>query len=260
MPTAVVTGASRGVGRGVATALADAGYRVFATGRGIAEADLPPTVERIVCDHLDGDQTVAVFERVKQAAGDLDVLVNCAWGGYERMVEGGAFTWAAPFWDQPLHRWRGVIDQGLRAAFVASQAAARLMVPRRSGLIVTLSYWAARRHLGNVIYGIAQAGTDKMAADVAQELRPYGVAAVSLYPGLVRTERVLEAAAQGVFDLASSESPQFAGRVIAALASRPHVMRQRSGEAIVAAQLAQALGVVDVDGSQPRALGPDDLS
>jgi len=187
MPTAVVTGASRGVGRGVATALADAGYRVFATGRGIAEADLPPTVERIVCDHLDGDQTVAVFERVKQAAGDLDVLVNCAWGGYERMVEGGAFTWAAPFWDQPLHRWRGMIDQGLRAAFVASQAAARLMVPRRSGLIVTLSYWAARRHLGNVIYGIAQAGTDKMAADMAQELRPYGVAAVSLYPGLVRT-------------------------------------------------------------------------
>jgi dehydrogenase/reductase SDR family protein 1 len=260
MPTAVVTGASRGVGRGVAAALADAGYRVFATGRSIASADLAASVERIVCDHLDDEQTATVFARVKQEAGVLDVLVNCAWGGYERMVEDGAFTWAAPFWDQPLHRWRGMIDQGLRAAFVASQAAARLMIPQRSGLIVVLSYWAARRYLGNVIYGVAQAGADKMASDMAQELRAYDVAAVSLYPGLVRTERVLEAAGQGVFDLAGSESPQFAGRVIAALAARPDILRQRSGEAIVAAQLALALGVTDVDASQPTPLGPDDLS
>jgi len=258
MPTAVVTGASRGVGRGVAVALADAGYRVFATGRSIEAAELPAQVERIVCDHLDDHQTAAVFARVEQAAGDLDLLVNCAWGGYERMVEDGAFTWPAPFWDQPLHRWRGMIDQGLRAAFVASQAAARLMVPRRSGLIVALSYWAARRHLGNVIYGIAQAGTDKMAADMAHELRPYGVATVSLYPGLVRTERVLEAAAQGVFDLAGSESPQFVGRVIAALAASPRAL-QRSGEALVAAALARELGVVDIDGGQPRALSLDDF-
>jgi dehydrogenase/reductase SDR family member 1 len=174
------------------------------------------------------------------------------------MVEDGAFTWAAPFWEQPLHRWRGMIDQGLRAAFVASQEAARLMVPQRSGLIVLLSYWAARRHLGNVIYGIAQAGTDKMAADMAHELRPHRVAAVSLYPGLVRTERVLEAAAQGAFELTGSESPQFVGRVVAALAASPQAA-QRSGEAIVAAALAQELRVVDIDGGQPRALSLDDL-
>ena len=159
MATAMVTGASRGVGRGVATALADAGYRVFATGRGIAGAELPAEVERIVCDHLDDTLTAEAFERVRHSAGGLDLLVNAAWGGYERMVEGGAFTWTAPFWEQPLHRWRGMIDQGLRAAFVCSQAAARLMVPLRSGLIVGLSYWAARRHLGNAIYGVAQART-----------------------------------------------------------------------------------------------------
>jgi dehydrogenase/reductase SDR family protein 1 len=259
MPTAMVTGASRGVGRGVAAALAEAGYRVFATGRSIAEADLPGSVERIVCDHLDDDQTAAAFEQVRRAGGGLDLLVNGAWGGYERMVEDGRFTWTAPFWEQPPHRWRGMIDQGLRAAFVASQAAARLMVPRRSGLIVQLSYWAARRHLGNVIYGVAQAGADKMAADMGEELRPHGVAAISLYPGLVRTERVLEAAAQGVFDLAGSESPQFVGRVIAALAARPELMRERSGQAMVAAQLALELGVVDIDGSQPRVLGLGDV-
>jgi NAD(P)-dependent dehydrogenase (short-subunit alcohol dehydrogenase family) len=243
----------------MATALTDAGYRVFATGRSIDSADLPELVERIVCDHLDDDQTAAAFERVRQAAGGVDVLVNAAWGGYERMVEDGAFTWTAPFWEQPLHRWRGMIDQGLRAAFVCSQAAARLMVPLRSGLIVGLSDWAARRHLGNAIYGVAQAGADKLAADMGEELRPHGVAAVSLYPGLVRTERVLEAAAQGAFSLDGSESPQFAGRVIAALAARPGLALQRSGQAIVAAQLARELGVTDIDGSQPPVLGGDRL-
>jgi dehydrogenase/reductase SDR family protein 1 len=259
MSTAMVTGASQGVGRGIATALVGAGYRVFATGRGIAGADLPDAVERIVCDHLDDAQTTAAFERVKQAAGELDVLVNAVWGGYERMVEDGAFTWSAPFWEQPLHRWRGMIDQGLRSAFVCSQAAARLMVPQRSGLIVVLSYWAARRHLGNAIYGVAQAGADKLAADMGEELRPHGVAAVSLYPGLVRTERVLEAAAQGVFSLEGSESPEFIGRVIAALAARPEVALERSGQTIVAAQLARELGVTDIDGSQPPVLSPENL-
>jgi len=259
MATAMVTGASRGVGRGIATALAGAGYRVFATGRNIAAADLPGAVERIGCDHLDDAQTAAAFEHIRQATGELDVLVNAAWGGYERMVEDGAFTWAAPFWEQPLHRWRGMIDQGLRAAFVCSQAAALLMVPRGSGLIVLLSYWAARRRLGNAIYGVAQAGADKLAADMGEELRPHGVAAISLYPGLVRTERVLEAAAQGAFSLDGSESPEFAGRVIAALAARPDLAQQRSGQAIVAAQLGRELGVTDIDGSQPPVLGLDDV-
>src|SRR5690348_4907104 len=105
MPTALVTGASRGVGRGVAVALHDLGYRVYATGRTIDAATLPEAVIRVTCDHTRDSDTAAAFERVASAAGSLDLLVNSAWGGYERMVENGVFTWGAPFWEQPMHRW-----------------------------------------------------------------------------------------------------------------------------------------------------------
>ena len=106
---ALVTGASRGVGRGVASALAQAGYRVYATGRSITGADLPPKVHRLTCDHLDDAATARAFALVEADDAGLDLLVNCAWGGYERMVEGGVFTWPAPFWEQPLHRWSAMI-------------------------------------------------------------------------------------------------------------------------------------------------------
>ncbi len=258
MPTAMVTGASRGIGRGVAVALADVGYRVFATGRRIAAADLPDGVTRIVCDHTDDAQTAAAFGQTAAAGGGLDLLVNAAWGGYERMVEDGQFTWPAPFWQQPLHRWSGMIDAGLRAAFVASAEAARIMVPQGRGLIVCLSFWAARKRLGNLLYGIAQAGTDKMVADMAGELAPHGVNAISLYPGLVRTEQVMQAAAAGAFDLSNSESPEFIGRVISALAASP-LAGARSGQALVAAALAGELGVTDIDGGQPHPLTIEDV-
>src|SRR5215471_12964687 len=103
MPTAVVTGASRGVGRGVAIALHSLGYRVYATGRTIGAADLPADVIRIICDHTRDSDTAAAFDRVA-ADGHLDLLVNSAWGGYERMVDNGVFTWSVPSWEQPMHR------------------------------------------------------------------------------------------------------------------------------------------------------------
>src|SRR5581483_5445262 len=109
---------------------------------------------------------------------------------YERMVEDGAFTWVLPFWEQPMHRWTSMFDGGVRAAFVAGAHAARLMLPRKRGLIVNISFWAAQKRVGNVLYGMSKAATDKMTADTAAELRPHGVAVVSLYPGLVRTELV----------------------------------------------------------------------
>jgi NAD(P)-dependent dehydrogenase (short-subunit alcohol dehydrogenase family) len=252
MPTAMVTGASRGVGRGVATSLAGAGWRVFATGRGVAAAELPAPVTRLVCDHTDDAQTAAAFARVA-AAGGLDVLVNGAWGGYERMVEDGRFSWPDPFWEQPAHRWSAMFDAGVRAGFMASAHAARLMLPQGRGLIVHLGFWAAQRRLGNAIYGAAKAATDKLAADMAEELRPHRVAAISLYPGLVRTEAVLEAAAQGAFDLSNSESPEFIGRVTAALWADPGLM-DRSGQVVVAAAAARELGVLDIDGKSPEPL------
>jgi dehydrogenase/reductase SDR family member 1 len=250
MPVAMVTGASRGVGRGVAIGLATAGFEVFATGRSILSADLPPEVNRVSCDHLDDSQTQAAFEQLSAKADGLDVLVNSAWGGYERMVEDSKFTWPLPFWEQPLHRWTSMLDAGLRAAFVASSSAARIMIPRRQGLIVNISTWAARKYIGNVIYGVSKAATDKMTADMAQELRPHGIVAISLYPGLVRTEAVL---ASKWFDLSNSESPEFAGRVVAALWSDP-ALADRSGQVLVAAAVAIELGVLDIDGKQPRPL------
>jgi len=250
MPTALVTGASRGVGRGVAISLAEAGYKVFATGRSVDTADLPEGVVRIRCDHLRDEQTDDVFARIAAEADGLDVLVNSAWGGYEKMIEDGRFTWQLPFWEQPAHRWTGMMEAGVRAAFVAASRAAAVMVQRRRGLIVNISYWAARKYLSNAIYGVAKAATDKMTADMAHELRQYGVAAIALYPGLVRTEAVMLAAKDGWLDLSNSESPEFIGRVIVALASDPALM-ERTGKVVVAAEAAAEIGVKDVDGRQP---------
>jgi len=223
---------------------------VFATGRSIANANLPDTIACVQCDHQSDQDTAAAFSFV---ADSLDVLVNSAWGGYERMTEHGKFTWPLPFWEQPVHRWTGMMDAGVRAAFVSASHAARIMVPQKRGLIVNISHWAAQKYIGNTIYGISKAATDKMTSDMAHELRPHGVAVVSLYPGLVRTELVMAAAAGGWFDLANSESPEFIGRVIAALVRDPKLM-ERSGQVCVAAALAQEYGVSDVDGKQPTPL------
>jgi NAD(P)-dependent dehydrogenase (short-subunit alcohol dehydrogenase family) len=247
---ALVTGASRGVGRGVALGLAHAGVRVFATGRTVTDAGLDSSITPLACDHTDDEAVADVFGQIHQTIGRLDILVNAAWAGYERMVENGRFTFGAPFWEQPVWRWDAMITAGVRAAFVASQHAARMMVPAKRGLIVNISFWAAQKFIANTLYGISKAATDKMTADTAHELKPHGVAVVSLYPGLVRTELVLAAKA---FDLTNSESPEFIGRAVAALASDPDVMR-RTGQVLVAAALAQEYGFTDVDDKQPRPL------
>ncbi len=256
MPVALVTGASRGVGKGTATALAARGYTVFATGRTIMNAVLPPAVIRIPCDHLDDEQTASVFQQIATHGQGLDLLVNSAWGGYEQMVEAGTFTWGVPFWQQPAHRWQSMIDAGLRAAFIASAHAAKLMIEQRNGFIVNISFWAAQKYVGNTIYGISKAATDKMTADMAHELRPHNVHVLSLYPGLVRTEAVMAAAAW--LDLSNSESPEFIGHVIAALHADP-LLPARSGQVMIAAQAAMALNVSDIEGTRPRPLTPADV-
>ena len=176
---ALVTGASRGVGRGVAAAQAEAEATVYVTGRSVASADLPAGIRRVPCDHSVDDAMADVFQRIRDENGRLDILVNNAWGGYERMVEQGRFTWPARFWEQPAWRWEAMVGIGVRPAFVASQHAARLMVPAGQGLIVNVSHWAARKYIGNVIYGVAKAATDKLTADMAHELRGSGIAVVS---------------------------------------------------------------------------------
>lgn len=252
MKHALVTGGSRGVGRGVAISLGAAGYKVFATGRSIEQASLPDTVARLRCDHTRDEETDEVFSAIA-ASGPLDLLVNNAWGGYEQMVEGGQFTWPLPFWEQPAHRWHSMMDAGVRAAFACSARAAKTMVQQRRGLIVNISFRAAQKYIGNTIYGVAKAATDKMSADMAHELQGHNVAVVSLYPGLVRTEAVMSAAEGGWLDLSNSESPEYIGRVIAALASDPDLM-SRTGRVHVAAALAAEYGLTDIDGKKPRPL------
>jgi NAD(P)-dependent dehydrogenase (short-subunit alcohol dehydrogenase family) len=247
---ALVTGASRGVGRGIAAALADAGLTVFATGRTVERSSLPAGITAITCDHTDDAAVEKTFRRIDDEAGRLDILVNSAWGGYERMMEDGRFTWMAPFWEQPVWRWDAMITTGVRSAYVASQHAARRMVPAKGGLIAHISSFAALKFGGNTACGIAKAGTDKMAADMGHELQPHGVTVVAIYPGLVRTENVLAA---GFFDLSNSESPEFIGRGVAALAADPDVARW-NGKVAIAAALGQEYGFTDIDGKQPQPL------
>src|SRR5258706_928434 len=259
MPTALVTGASRGVGKGIATALHAAGYQVFATGRTIEPAELQPGIPRLRCDHTSDDDTAAVFAQIAGTSPALDVVVNNSWGGYERMMDGGQFTWGLPFGQQPAHRWSSMMDAGVRAAWAVSSRAVPMMISDKAagaepgGLIVNISLWAAQKFIGNAIYGVSKAATDKLTSDMAHELRKHGVSVVSLYPGLVRTESVLEAAKYGVFKLDNSESPDFLGRVVAALARDPR-LPERSGGVVVAAKVALELGVTDIDGKQPTPL------
>lgn len=249
---ALVTGATRGVGKGVALELAQAGATVYATGRTskdetFGDAEIIP----VRCDHTDDSAVEVLFDQIKNEQGHVDLLVNNVWGGYENMVENGEFTWMAPFWKQPLWRWDAMFAAGVRAHYVASVHAARLMVAQQSGLIVNISFWAAQKFIGNTAYGVSKSATDKLTSDMAHELRAQNVAVVSLYPGLVRTEKVMEAAA--FLDLSNSESPQFVGRAVAGLASDQNVM-QKSGKVFVAAALAQEYGFTDVDGKQPKPL------
>ena len=267
---ALVTGASRGVGKGIAVALGAAGATVYVTGRSVraepSTTGLGGTIEEtadavsatggvgvpVRCDHRDDREAQAVFERIEGDHGKLDILVNSAWGGYELLHRGEYQRFVAAFWEQPIELWDSMFGAGVRAAYVASVHAARLMVPRRSGLIVNVSFVAGRRYQQNVAYGVSKAATDRLTADTALELREHGVAVVSLYPGLVRTEGVMRWAE--FLDLSDSESAEFVGRSVVALAVDPEVL-ERTGEVVVAAELAAEYGLADGEDS-PVSVGP----
>lgn len=265
----LVTGASRGVGRGVALGLAEAGATVHITGRTVRDGEHPEGLDRggslaavveasahydgaVIAhrvDHGNDAETEAVVRKVIADEGQLDVLVNSAWGGYERMVEGDRFSWVDPLWDQPMWRWDAMMDVGVRSAYCGIRIAAKTMAEQRSGLIVNISFWAAQKFMQNVVYGISKAAMDKMAADVAAQLSEFDIAAVSLYPGLVRTEDVMKN--KEYFDMSNSESMEFQGRAVAALAADPQVM-EKSGKVFTTADLALEYGYADIDGYQPR--------
>ncbi len=254
-PVALVTGAGRGVGKGIALALGSAGWTVGLTGRNGTRlaAVAAEIVERgglglpLVCEHRDDAQVTPVVERLAAEQGRLDLLVNNVWSGPP-----GSLGFDGPAWERPLSDWETLIDVGLRTHYVASVAACKVMVAQRSGLIVNISSFGARAHLHSVLYGIAKAGLDKLAHDLAVELRPYGVSAVSLWPGLVQTELLLASGLEEVagFKVADGETPEFVGRVVHALAGDPE-LPGRSGRSFVCAELAIAYGIRERDGRQP---------
>jgi dehydrogenase/reductase SDR family member 1 len=264
---ALVTGASRGVGKGIALGLGEAGAKVYVTGRTVKDktdaeklgGTVFQTAEEVTtiggkgiaipCDHRDDTQVEAAFKQITNESKKIDILVNNAWGGYENMREGRVLTYFKPFWEQPFWRWDAMFDAGVRAAYTSSAFAARLMTKKKSGLIVNISFWAAQVYLGNTQYGVSKAAVDKMTQYMAHELKKYKVAVVSLYPGLVRTESIMRNAKH--FDMSNSESPQFIGRVVAALANDPNILK-KSGQVLVAAQEALEYGIQDIDGKQPR--------
>ena len=263
---ALVTGASRGAGRAIAEALGAAGATVYVTGRssrstGTTEG-LPGTVEdtaelvtaaggtgvAVRCDHGDPAAVAQLFARVADESDRLDVLVNNAWGGYEGYDE----TFNVPFWEQPFERrWTGMFAGGVRATLLASQHAARLMIERRRGLIVSTVAWAFDAFLGNVFYDAAKAAIIRATFGMGEELRRHDVAAVAVAPGFMRTERVLAAHAATPFDLSGTESPAYLGRAVAALAADDAVARH-TGKLLTAGELARVYGFTGVDGRQPE--------
>ncbi|MEV2254173.1 SDR family NAD(P)-dependent oxidoreductase [Streptomyces sp. NPDC050147] len=264
---AVVTGASRGVGRGIALALGAAGATVYVTGRstrdGARTEGLPGTVDgtadevtqrggkgiAVRCDHGAAGDNEALAARVEADHGRLDLLVNNAWGGYERSSE---VRFDAPFWDQPMWRY-DLFETSLRAQYDVTRRLVPLMLPQRSGLVVGISFSDGDIYLGQVGYDVFKSGSDRMCRGFAADLRKKGVAALSLHPGFVRTERV-EAAWEAMGDGPASvvHSPEYVGRAIAALLADPEVM-ERTGKVLSTGDLALEYGFADVDGRRPPA-------
>jgi NAD(P)-dependent dehydrogenase (short-subunit alcohol dehydrogenase family) len=260
---AVVTGASRGIGKGVALALASEGATVYVTGRTVApgSSPLPGTVgetaaqcdERggrgiaVQVDHGKDGEVAALFEQVEREQGRLDILVNNAFTLSDDLTE------PKPFWEKPLSNWE-MVDVGVRSNFVAAWHAARIMVAQKSGLIVAISGYTGVAYTYSVVFGTSKSAVDRMARDMAIELKPHNVASISLWQGLTLTELAQRNLANipGLDEGAATRpknacSPEFPGRVIAALASDPDLMRH-SGATLITAELAREYGVTDIDG------------
>ena len=268
---AVVTGASRGVGRGIAVVLGECGATVYVTGRsrrgGPTSDNMPGNIDEtadevsrrggrgipVRCDHRDAGEVQELFARVGEEQGRLDLLVNNAWGGYEGH-KGGLRP--CNFWEAPLSLWDGMIEGGLKTHLLASYFAVPLMLGAKTGLIVSTIAWDHDKYLGS-FYDLAKHSILRMIWGLGLELREHGIAAVAVAPGFTRTERVLAAFKIGedqwrdVPALQKTESPQYAGRAVAALAQDQHVM-QRSGQAFMTGELAGIYGFTDIDGSTPE--------
>ncbi|KHN84377.1 Dehydrogenase/reductase SDR family member 1 [Toxocara canis] len=279
---ALVTGASRGIGRGIALQLGEAGATVYITGREPKHAldaergDLP-TLEAtaneitkrggkgiaIYVDHSDMGQVEKLFARLKtETDGQLDILVNNAYSAVQALCDVNGKT----FWEMDASIWDEVNNVGLRNHYYCCVYAARMMVPRKRGLIVNISSVGGLTYLFNVAYGVGKCAVDRMAADMANELRTENVAIVSLWPGAVRTELFKKVVDSGKYDnssdpqvrkmrkfLEEGESTEFAGKAVVTLAKDTNIMK-KSGRVLIAADLGLDYKFTDIDGRQPPSL------
>jgi NAD(P)-dependent dehydrogenase (short-subunit alcohol dehydrogenase family) len=259
----VVTGASRGAGKGIAIALGATGATVYVTGRSQREGDAPlpgtvhATAEAVTaaggrgiavhCDHADDGQVRQLFEQVREEQGRLDILVNNATSLHDALTDTG------PFWEKPLEL-TDIWNVGMRSHYTATWYAAPLLLAAGGGLVVNTSSFGGRIYMHGPAYGAGKAAVDKMSHDMAVDFRPHNVAVISIWMGLLmteRTRRVFEAEPDKYAELAATtESPEFTGRIIDALARDPGLM-EKSGKVWIGAELAVDYGVVDTDGSQP---------
>jgi len=264
----LVTGASRGIGKGIAQALGAAGATVYVTGRtehaDNATVPLPGTIHETAalvtqagglgvamrCDHHDDAQVRAVFDSIHTAHGRLDLLVNNAWAGYQAKQRNKKNGFHSPFWKLPPTFWDTMFTVGVRSHYVASGYAAAAMIPQQSGLIVHVTAPAGERYSDNVAYGVSKATVNRMAADMAHELQPHHIAVVALCPDGVATEMIMARRKSQALEK-WMETPLFVGRAVVALATDPQIMT-KTGRIYRTRALAQEYGFTDLDGHQPK--------
>jgi len=264
---ALVTGGTRGIGKGIAIELGAAGALVYVTGRTMKKSDgkggsLEETAELIhnrggQCipvrvDHEKSEEIEALFQRIsKEQDGRLDILVNNAYKGVEPLLSASG----KKFWETEPEIFDEINNVGLRNHYYCTVYAARLMTPRKQGLIVVVSSAGGLRYLFNVPYGMGKVACDRMAADTAIELKKYNVASISLWPGAVLTDTI-QASENGagfkkmLAAYGKSESPAYAGLIIAHLALNPSLM-QYSGKIVTTVDYGTTYGITDTDGTYP---------
>jgi NAD(P)-dependent dehydrogenase (short-subunit alcohol dehydrogenase family) len=260
--TALVTGASRGVGRGIAQVLGECGATVWVTGRSQAgrttegmRQTLDETAALVsksggrgvahVVDHTDDGAVAALFETMRASTSRLDLVVNNVWGGYEEYDD----TFAAPAWKQPVARFDRMWNAGLRAHYVTNLYAIPWMLESKGGLIISTSAGDGQKYRGSLPYDIVKTAIERMAWGLSQELKGTGVTSLAVQPGFARTERVLDHF-DGRADhpeLAATHTPQYVGRGIACLAADAQVIK-RAGQVLMAGDLAKDYGFTDIDG------------
>lgn len=248
----LVTGATRGIGRGVALVLGETGATVYVTGRTTVDEIAAEVTARgglgipVRTDHADDSQVEALFERIDRECGRLDLVVGNVWGGY---ADHDWRTFGAPLWEQPLSRWQAMFESGLRAQLTTARLASARMVEQGAGLIVFTGAWDdPGEYLGNLYYDVSKAAVSRLVTGLGHELRERGVSVVGIVPGFTSTEAVVGAfAAEGMDPPEAAHSPEYVGRAVVCVAADPGAT-SLNGTSVQTATLGGRYGFADVDG------------